>query len=169
MAKKTLLLDTNYQVQQFIDLRKAIKHLFKDKVEVVSNWDDFISYGSGRIMHPSILRLKNPIKRNYYNSNFSRKAVVKRDKSSCQYCGKVLNAASVTIDHVLPRAQGGTTTFINCVVACQSCNNKKAAQTPEQAGMVLLKKPRHPAFTSLKYAVDNYEYWHKDWDDFLNF
>lgn len=168
MSKKTLLLDASYQVQSFIDLRKALKHIFKEKVEVISTWDDYISYGSGRIKHPAILRLKNPIKRNYFNSNFSRKAVVKRDKSSCQYCGKSLSASAVTIDHVLPRAQGGVTSFVNCVVACQACNNKKADRTPEQANMLLLKRPQHPAFTALRYAVDSHEFWHKDWNDFLN-
>lgn len=168
MAKKTLLLDASYQVQSFIDLRKTIKLLIKDKTEIISFWDDYIHYGSGKIKYPSILKLKNPIKRNYFNASFSRKAVVKRDKSCCQYCGKFLNASAVTIDHVLPRAQGGTTSFLNCVVACQACNNKKAACTPEQAGMNLLNKPQHPAFTSLRYSVDAHEYWHSDWDDFLN-
>lgn len=169
MAKKTLLLDASYQVQQFIDIKKALKHIIKDKVEVISTWDDYIVYGSGKMKHPAILRLKNSIKRNYFNSNFSRKAVIKRDKSSCQYCGKSLSAAHVTIDHVLPRAQGGTTTFLNCVVACQTCNNKKADHTPEQCGMVLLKRPQHPAFSSLRYAVDSYEHWHKDWSDYLSY
>lgn len=168
MAKKTLLLDASYQVQSFIDLKKALKHIVKDKVEVVSNWDETISYGSGKIKHPSILRLKNPIKRTYFNSNFSRKVLVKRDKSSCQYCSKKLSASNVTIDHVLPRAQGGTTSYTNCVVACQICNNFKADRTPEQASMKLLRKPQHPAFVSLKYSIDPSEQWHKDWDDFLN-
>lgn len=168
MAKKTLLLDASYQVQSFIDLRKALKHLVKDKVEVVSSWDDVIPYGSGKIKLPAILRLKNPIKRTYFNSNFSRKALVKRDKSSCQYCGKHLSASNVTIDHVLPRAQGGGTSYSNCVVACQLCNNKKAACTPEQANMKLLKKPTHPTYMSIRGSIDRQEYWHKDWDDFLH-
>lgn len=169
MAKKILLLDTNYQVQSFIELKKALKHIFKDKVEVISTWDEMLYYGSGKMKYPSILRLKNPIRRNYFNANFSRTALVKRDKSMCQYCAKKLSAALVTIDHVLPRAQGGGTSFINCVVACQACNNKKADRTPEQAGMVLMKKPTHPVFTSLRHSIDTNEQWHKDWDDFLNY
>lgn len=169
MSKKILLLDTNYQVQSFIELKKALKHIFKDKVEVISTWDEYLTFGSGKMKYPSILRLKNPIRRNYFNANFSRVALVKRDKSSCQYCGKKLSASAVTIDHVLPRAQGGTTTFINCVVACQLCNNKKADRTPDQAGMILLKKPTHPVFTSLRYGIDANEHWHRDWDDYLNY
>lgn len=169
MAKKILLLDTNYQVQSFIELKKALKHIFKDKVDVISTWDETLYYGSGKMKYPSILRLRNPIKRNYFNANFSRTAIVKRDKSMCQYCAKKLSAGMVTIDHVLPKAQGGTNTYINCVVACQACNNKKADRTPEQANMVLMKKPTHPVFTSLRNSINTNEQWHQDWNDYLNF
>lgn len=170
MYKKTLLLDTNFQVNSFIGFKKTMKHLIKEKVEVISVWDnEFIRYGNGKIPYPSILRLKDAIRRNYFNANFSRSAVIKRDKSQCQYCGKKLSFSTITIDHVLPKAQGGTTIFANCVVACQLCNNKKADRTPEQAGMLLKKKPVHPAFTSVRHSVDQSEDWCDAWNDFLNF
>lgn len=169
MSKKTLLLDASYGVLSFIPERKVFKLLFKDKVDVISNWDDIIVWGQDRIKHPSILRLKEHVRRNYFNSNFSRKALVKRDKSSCQFCSKKLTASQITIDHVLPRAQGGVTSFTNCVVSCQACNNKKADRTPEQAGMVLLRKPVHPSFSSHHYVADPQEFWHEDWNDFLGY
>jgi 5-methylcytosine-specific restriction endonuclease McrA len=168
MSRKTLLLNASYEVLSFIPERKALKLLFKDKVEVVSSWSNIeIRWDTGKIKHPSILRLKNHVRRNYYNSNFSRKALVKRDKNTCQYCGLKLSASQITIDHVLPRAQGGITSFTNCVVCCQQCNNIKADRTPEQANMVLLKKPTHPSFSAAHYVADPQEYWHVDWDDFL--
>jgi uncharacterized protein with PIN domain len=167
MSKKTLLLDASYQVISFITERKALKLLYKQKTEVISTWDDIIQWETGKIKHPSILRLKNHVKRNYFNSNFSRKALVKRDRSTCQYCGKKLTASQVTVDHVLPRAQGGITSFVNCVVCCQLCNNKKADRTPEQALMKLLKKPTHPSFSAHAYVADPQEYWHDDWSDYL--
>jgi len=166
--RKTLLLDASYQVLSFIPERKVFKLLFKGKVEVESAWQDIISWGSGKINHPAIVRLKNHVKRNYFNSNFSRKAMVKRDKSSCQYCGKKLTASQITVDHVLPRAQGGITSFTNCVVSCQICNNKKADRTPEQAGMVLLKRPTHPSFSAHHYVSDPQEDWFPGWDDYLS-
>ncbi|CAB4197040.1 McrA Restriction endonuclease [uncultured Caudovirales phage] len=168
MSKKTLLLNASYEVLSFIPERKVFKLLFKDKVEVVSNWDDHIIWSNGKIKHPSILRLKNHVKRNYYNSNFSRKALIKRDKSTCQFCSKKLSLSQITIDHVLPRAQGGITSFTNCVVSCQICNNKKADKTPEQANMTLLKKPTHPSFSCQNYLADQQEYWCAEWDDFLS-
>lgn len=169
MAKKTLLLSASYEVQSFITEKKAFKLLFKDKVEVISAWDEEINWGPGKIRHPSILRLKNHVRRNFFNSNFSRKAMVKRDRSMCQYCSKKLVASQITVDHVLPRAQGGITSFTNCVVSCQVCNNRKADKTPEQAEMVLLKKPTHPSFSAHAYVADPQEYWHNDWDDFLGY
>ena len=170
MSKKTLLLNASYEILSFVTERKVFKFLIKDKVEVLSTWEDIIIFGNDTIKYPSIVRLKKYIKLNFFNSNFSRKALIKRDNSVCQYCKLKLTTSQVTIDHVLPRAQGGITTFINCVVSCQICNNKKADRTPEQAGMVLVKKPIHPSFSYTNYeayAAEQQDFWHKDWDDFL--
>jgi hypothetical protein len=165
--KKTLLLGATYEVLNFIDFRKTIKHLVNEKVEIISYWEDYISFGNGLIKHPSIVKLKKPIKRHYYVNNFSRKALVKRDRSVCQYCNKKLSANQITIDHVVPRSQGGVTSFINCVVACQLCNSKKDNRTPDQAGMRLLRRPTLPSFQLRRNYIDNIDYWHQDWDNFL--
>jgi 5-methylcytosine-specific restriction endonuclease McrA len=164
---KTLLLNASYEVLSFITEKKMMKLIVKEKVEVISTWDSLITWSSGKIKHPSIVRLKKHVRRNYFNSNFSRKALVKRDRSVCQYCGRKLTASQITIDHVLPRAQGGITSFTNCVVSCQDCNNKKAAYTPEQANMKLLRKPTHPSFSMHHYASEQQENWSPDWDDYL--
>jgi hypothetical protein len=52
--------------------------------------------------------------------------------------------SELTYDHVVPRAQGGKTTWTNIVSCCVKCNSKKAGRTPEQAKMKLLKKPVQP-------------------------
>lgn len=166
MSKKVLLINSTYEIISFINEKKAIKLLCKeDKVEVISSWDEFIY---SKVKLPAILRLKNHVKRNFFNANFSRKALIKRDKSICQFCKRKLSASQITIDHVLPRAQGGVTSFTNCVVSCQVCNNLKADRTPEQANMKLLKKPVHPSFSSTNHcSTEQQEYWHQDWNDFL--
>jgi 5-methylcytosine-specific restriction endonuclease McrA len=166
-SKKTLLLNATYEVISFINERKMIKLVLKDKVEVISEWQDIISWENGSLRHPSILRLKKHVKRNYFSSNFSRKVVVKRDNSQCQYCSQKLSPSEVTIDHVLPRAHGGITSFTNCVVACKTCNNTKADKTPEQAKMNLLKKPTHPSFSDHKYIPEHQEVWNPEWENFL--
>src|SRR5262249_21229307 len=72
---------------------------------------------------------------------FSRRNVAKRDHFTCQYCGAQPGVVDVTIDHVIPRAQGGQSSWTNCVAACADCNARKADRTPDQAGMRLRKAP----------------------------
>jgi hypothetical protein len=76
--------------------------------------------------------------------HFSRRTLYKRDGMQCQYCGIKPGSEELTIDHVLPRAQGGTTTWENCALACVDCNRRKADRTPIQAGMKLMKEPKKP-------------------------
>ena len=38
-----------------------------------------------------------------------------------------------TFDHVVPRSQGGATTWENVVIACAPCNRQKGGRTPAQA------------------------------------
>lgn len=65
-------------------------------------------------------------------------SILERDAYTCIYCG----GEGLTIDHVIPRAQGGQTIAKNCVAACKTCNSKKADRTPEEAGMTFLYKPK---------------------------
>ena len=102
MSKKVLLLTAAYEVSSFIEEEKALKLYFNDKVEVVSSWNDTITWNSGSMQIPAILRLKKHIRRTYYNFSFSRRAIVKRDRCVCQYCGEKLLGSQITIDHVNP-------------------------------------------------------------------
>ena len=54
-------------------------------------------------------------------------AVLFRDSYVCQYCGiNCIEAGKIaTVDHVIPKALGGTDTFLNLVTACYECNAKK--------------------------------------------
>ena len=70
----------------------------------------------------------------------SRRGVLVRDKHTCAYC----RGRATTIDHVLPKAQGGRDEWENLVAACASCNGFKADRTPQQAGMKLLWQPYAP-------------------------
>jgi 5-methylcytosine-specific restriction endonuclease McrA len=53
---------------------------------------------------------------------FSRRNVFKRDRFTCQYCGRQPGADELTIDHVIPRSMGGTSTCgrTACWPACLS-------------------------------------------------
>ena len=166
--KKTLLLNSSYEPLSFITERKVLKFLFKEKAEIISTWDDVIDYGTFKLRYPSILRLKYQAKRKIFNVNFTRKSLIKRDKNTCQYCSKLLTASQITIDHVVPRSQGGPTSFTNCVICCHDCNSMKSNMTPEQANMKLMKKPTHPSFTVFYYTNSVQDCWNEDWNSFLS-
>ena len=78
---------------------------------------------------------------------FSRSNLYRRDRYMCQYCGVRPGTQELTIDHVLPRSRGGTSTWTNCVVACVKCNFKKANRTPAEANFKLAKAPGKPNWT----------------------
>ena len=60
----------------------------------------------------------------------------------CQGCEP--GTEELTIDHVTPRCRGGRSTWKNCVLACVSCNKRKANRTVRRAGMRLRKLPKAP-------------------------
>jgi 5-methylcytosine-specific restriction endonuclease McrA len=98
---------------------------------------------------PSIIVLTRQDYRPCHTVNFNRKAIYKRDKNTCQYCGGQPGTGELSIDHVNPKGQGGQTTWENCVLACVKCNSRKACRTPKEAGMKLLSTPRKPKLGDL--------------------
>jgi hypothetical protein len=75
------------------------------------------------------------------NRSVSRKGIILRDGSACQYCGSVLAGKELTMDHVVPRSCGGFSTWENLASCCFPCNNRKGNRTPQESGMALAKQP----------------------------
>lgn len=55
--------------------------------------------------------------------------VFKRDKFTCQYCGKAAPDVVLVIDHINPVAKGGTNDVLNLITSCDPCNAGKGART----------------------------------------
>ncbi|WP_405453710.1 HNH endonuclease [Paenibacillus sp. HJGM_3] len=70
---------------------------------------------------------RQTIQRLYSNKEF-RRLILNRDNYTCHFCGQYGD----TIDHLLPRAKGGHTTPVNCVCACNFCNQSKADRDLEE-------------------------------------
>lgn len=75
-------------------------------------------------------------------------AILRRDDHVCQYQGCTRRAT--TVDHVVPRCQGGRSTWGNLVACCKPCNTRKGGRTPEEAGMVLKHPVRSPRYHLLE-------------------
>ncbi len=80
---------------------------------------------------------------------FTRRNLLRRDQSMCQYCGRFPGHHELSIDHVIPRARGGDTSWENCVLACVQCNRRKGSKLIEQTGMKLLARPRAPQWSPI--------------------
>jgi hypothetical protein len=52
--------------------------------------------------------------------------VFKRDSFKCQYCGSAAPEFVLHIDHILPRAKGGTNDITNLITSCLACNLGKS-------------------------------------------
>jgi len=101
-------------------------------------------------------------------AKFNRINIFRRDGGMCQYCCKQFSRSELTIDHVLPRSQGGKSVWDNVVCCCVSCNRKKGGRTPVQARMKLKTVPKKPAwdpFSNIFIKAVRY----KEWEPFLNF
>jgi 5-methylcytosine-specific restriction endonuclease McrA len=99
---------------------------------------------------------------------FSRHNIFARDKNTCQYCGKRFATSDLNLDHVVPRSQGGITSWENVVCSCHRCNRLKGGLTPVQAGMRLISPPRKPSWTP-PLNVSLAEGMRKEWVPFLDF
>jgi len=71
--------------------------------------------------HAAFVVNRRTVRRLYSNRAF-RSYILNRDRYTCYFCGQYGD----TIDHLLPRAKGGHTTPMNCVCACNLCNQSKA-------------------------------------------
>jgi hypothetical protein len=61
-------------------------------------------------------------------SKSKRFEVFKRDKFTCQYCGKSAPNVLVELDHIVPRAEGGSDDILNLITSCTDCNRGKGAR-----------------------------------------
>ena len=99
---------------------------------------------------------------------FSRYNIFARDKSTCQYCGHRFSRSELNLDHVVPRAQGGTSTWENVVCSCHECNRRKGGRTPGEARMRLIIQPRKPAWTP-PISLSVPAVMRREWAPFLDF
>ena len=164
LQRPTLVLNRHWQPVNVATVARALLMLWNQTVRVVDpadyqlyDWHDWadlepdagepaIVAVRGRIRLPEVVVLNRFDRVPSADVSFSRRNVFKRDRYTCQYCGVQPGTHELSIDHVVPRGQGGISSWTNCVLACIECNKVKANRTPQQAGMRLRRKPVQPAW-----------------------
>ena len=49
----------------------------------------------------------------------------RKRKGRCQFCGRQMQYADATIDHIVPRSRGGRHHLKNLQLLCKECNQEK--------------------------------------------
>ena len=144
MSYEVLVLNSDYEPLNICNLRRAISLVLLDKVDVLHEDGKILRTVSEQYRSPSVVRLRNHVKRPRPQLKLSRRSVFARDNYTCQYCGH--RGSDLTVDHVIPRRLGGPTTWENLVCCCKRCNAKKGDKTLAQVGFVMNRKPRQPKY-----------------------
>ncbi len=145
--------------------QEAVKAVFLDRVNIVSEYEHCVHSPSFEMRLPSVVSLKTYVKPALYPA-FTRFNVFLRDRFSCQYCG---SDEELTFDHVVPKSRGGQTRWDNVVAACSPCNLRKANAMPKACGMYPQQKPYRPTVHELHRNGRAFppNYLHDSWLDYL--
>lgn len=194
LTASVLVLNRMYMAVRVVSARRAMSLLFRDLVEVVSveqeqylsyDFEDWVEVSQAkrefephqhdwlRTLHcqiavPKIVRLLSFDRLPRAGVKLNRRNIFARDNNSCQYCGKRFPTSELSLDHVVPRSQGGPNTWENIVCACVKCNVRKGGRTPTQARMHLIREPKAPRRSpvlTIKLSDSRYA----SWKQFLDF
>jgi len=144
MDGEVLVLNSDYEPLNVCNLRRAIALIHLGKADILHTGQKTVRTYGGDWVSPSVLKLRQHVRRPVPELRLSRRSVFARDDYQCQYCGQL--ARELTIDHVLPKRLGGGASWENLVTCCRRCNAKKGDKALAQTGMRLRKEPRRPRF-----------------------
>jgi 5-methylcytosine-specific restriction endonuclease McrA len=144
--------DEQYRTFDFESWRHLSVEVHHERVGVI---DGFI-----RVPRVLLLSAYERVPRRHVR--FSRFNIFARDNNTCQYCGKRLPRTELNLDHVVPRSRGGMSTWENIVCSCHACNRRKGGRTPEEARMLLVRRPHRPEWTPFGadlFSLRRYREW----------
>jgi 5-methylcytosine-specific restriction endonuclease McrA len=111
---------------------------------------------------PKVIRLLGYDRLPKQEVKLNRRNIFARDRNVCQFCGRHFPTSELSLDHIVPRSQGGQSSWENLVCCCVHCNARKGGRTPDQAHMKLIRRPvkpkRNPVI-SLRLGSDKYASW----------
>ncbi len=174
---KVLVLNRAYLPVHITSVRRAMALLYQDIARAVdsqyrtfdfASWADLSAEEDAIGLVNRVIRVPRVILLVAYDRvpkryvRFSRFNIYARDQNMCQYCGRQFSRSDLNLDHVVPRSQGGTSTWENVVCSCHRCNRVKGGRTPAQAGLRLIRQPFRPQWTPFMtetFSLRRYKEW----------
>ena len=139
---------------RWIDFETAAYYKAKDLISWTLGQSDFTIYGGQNRLSGqqssmdlnTIIAVKGEIgdRGLFRTPTLTNRALFRRDKHLCAYCGNTFKDADLTRDHVHPRSRNGKDVWANVVTSCSGCNRFKDDRTPDEANMKLLYVPYAP-------------------------
>lgn len=154
VTQAVLVLNASYEPLDILSAKHAVGMILDDEVEMVEHSGRYFRSPSIAIPVPSVVRLKQYVDTppHLRSVMLTTRAVLTRDGYRCAYRGQPrgpkdgrCKGNATTMDHVVPRARGGTHRWENVVAACGACNALKADSTLEELGWVSEIEPQRPA------------------------
>ena len=142
LNRRVLVLNQSYEPIMVVGAKRAIILIISEKVEALENYREIIHSAYLSLPLPSVIKLREYVRIRRKEIVLSRKNILKRDNHECQYCG--VRSVPMTIDHIIPRKRGGEDSWYNLIAACVQCNTHKGNRTPNEAKLIMKKKPRKP-------------------------
>src|SRR5580700_7475608 len=138
-----LVLNASYEPINVCAARRAIVLVLKGVAMAEEENGHFLHAARVAMRVPSVIRLLEYRRIPHQTRALSRKNILLRDRNTCQYCAVVLPSSELTLDHVIPRSRGGSSTWENLVACCHGCNRRKGNRMLHGLDdMKLLREPR---------------------------
>jgi 5-methylcytosine-specific restriction endonuclease McrA len=142
MQTPVLVLNASYEPINICAARRAIVLVLKGLAMPEEENGHFLHAARLAMRVPSVIRLLEYRRIPHQTRALSRKNILLRDRNTCQYCGTVLSSSDLTLDHVVPRSRGGSSSWENLVACCHPCNRRKGNHLLGETDMKLMKEPR---------------------------
>jgi 5-methylcytosine-specific restriction endonuclease McrA len=164
MNEPVLVLNGNYEPIHVCSTKRAMGLILAEKATALENGRGVIHTISRTYERPSVIRLVYVVRRPRPRVRLCKREILRRDHYRCQYCGG--ESSQLTVDHIVPRYQGGEHSWENLVAACPQCNRRKGGRTLAQAKMQLLRQPFEP-HPSAEYLFGRYTGGNGTWAKYL--
>src|ERR1700675_1350630 len=142
MQEPVLVLNATFEPINVTAVRRAMVLMIKGVAQAEEVNHTHVHSASRALPVPSVIRLLAYRHIPQQTRALSRKNILLRDRNTCQFCGRILPSAELTLDHVVPRPPGDGASWGMLVPCCYRCNNGKGDRTPEEAGLKLARRPR---------------------------